>query len=271
MAPTRNSLKSIIVISIIIIISLIIITASFRDADFIKGFKIKTFDIFKPLQEKIFNIFQPLIKGINNVENFFGLTQKIKQLEQGKASLLRDYTENINLKVENNSLRELLGIKQRNDYKTVAAKVIGYNEGKWESEITLNVGKNDGVLEGMGVINEKGFIGIVTLSASNSCKVRLLNDSQTSIGARLLSSRSLGMVEGSASKKIILNYISKEDLIYSGDIIMTSEFGKYIPPEILIGIVKKVSVSENNPYKTIEIEPFVNFKSIENVLVILER
>ena len=51
---------------------------------------------------------------------------------------------------------------------------------------------------------------------------------------------------------------------------MTSEFGKYIPPEILIGIVKKVSDSENNPYKTIEIEPFVNFKSIENVLVILE-
>jgi rod shape-determining protein MreC len=270
MASRRNSLKSVIIISIIIIISLIIITASFRDADLIKGFKIKTFDIFKPLQEKIFNIFQPLIKGINNIRNFFGLSQKIKQLEQEKAGLLQDYTENINLKVENNSLRDLLSIKQRNDYKTVSAKVIGYNEGEWESEITLNVGKNNGVLEGMGVINEKGFIGIVTLSASNSCKVRLLNDSQMSIGARLLSSRSLGMAEGSASKKIILNYISKEDLVYSGDIIMTSEFGKYIPPEILIGIVKKVAVSENNPYKIIEIEPFVNFKSIENVLVILE-
>jgi len=270
MAPTRKSLKSIIIIGIIIILSLIIITASFKDADFIKGFKIKTFDIFKPLQEKIFNIFQPLMKAINNVKNFFGLSQKIKLLEQEKASLLQDYTENINLKIENNSFRELLGIKQRNDYKTVAAKVIGYNEGKWESEITLNVGKNNGVLEGMGVINEKGFIGIITLSASNSCKVRLLNDSQMSLGARLLSSRSLGMVEGSASKKIIFNYIPKEDLIYSGDIIMTSEFGKYIPPEIPIGIVKKVSVSESNPYKTIEIEPFVNFKSIENVLVILE-
>ena len=52
MASTRNSLKSIIIIGIIVILSLIIITASFKDADFIKGFKIKTFDIFKPLQEK---------------------------------------------------------------------------------------------------------------------------------------------------------------------------------------------------------------------------
>lgn len=270
MASPGNSLKNIIIISIIIIICLTVVTASFRDADFIKGFKTKTLDIFKPLQEKIFIAFQPLIKAINNIKNFFGLSQKLKQLEQDKAKLLQDYSENINLKIENNSLRELLNIKQRKNYKTVAAKVIGYNEGKWESEVTLDAGKNNGVVEGMGVINEKGFIGIVTLSASNSCKVRLLNDSQMSIGARLLSSRSIGMVEGSSSKKIFLNYIPKEDLIYTGDIIMTSEFGKYIPPEILIGIVKKVSISVSNPFKTIEIEPFVNFKSIENVLVVLE-
>ncbi|MCL4386409.1 MAG: rod shape-determining protein MreC [Actinobacteria bacterium] len=270
MASPRNSIKNIIVISIIVIICLIVITASFRDADFVKSFKIKTLDIFKPLQEKIFIAFQPLITGVNNIKNFFGLTTKLKQLEEDKAKLLRDYSENINLKIENNSLRELLNIKQRNNYKTVAAKVIGYNEGKWQSEITLNVGKNNGVVEGMGVINEKGFIGIVILSASDSCKVRLLNDSQMSIGARLLSSRSLGLVEGSSGKKIFLNYIPKDELVYTGDIVITSEFGKYIPPEILIGIVKKATTSESSPYKIIEIEPFVNFRTIENVLVIQE-
>jgi len=270
MASPRNSLRNIIIIILIVVISLIVIAASFKDVNFVQGLKVKTLDIFKPLQEKIFIVFQPLIKTINNVKNFFGLSQKLKKLEQEKASLLKDYSENINLKIENNSLREMLGIKQRKNYKTVSAKVIGYNEEKWESEVTLNVGKNNGVLEGMGVINEKGFIGIVTLSASNSCKVRLLNDQQMSIGARILSSRSLGMVEGSPSKKIFLNYISKEDMIYTGDIVMTSEFGKYIPPEILIGIVKSISSSEANPFKTVEIEPFVNFRSIENVLVILE-
>lgn len=270
MASPKNSLKSIIIIGIIIIISLIVITASFRDANFIKSLKTRTSDIFKPLQEKIFFVFQPIIKVINNIKNFFGLSQKLKLLEQENARLLQNYSENINLKIENDSLRSLLDIRQRKNYKTVAAKVIGYNEGKLESEVTLNVGKNSGVVEGMGVINEKGFIGIVILSGSNSCRVRLLNDQQMSIGARILSSRSLGMVEGSSNKKIFLNYISKSDMVYTGDIIITSEFGTYIPPEILIGIVKKVSDSGTNPYKTIEVEPFVNFKSIENVLVILE-
>ncbi|MCE5328905.1 rod shape-determining protein MreC [bacterium] len=270
MASPRNSLRNIIIISVIIIISLVVITASFKDVNFVKGLKTKTLDIFRPLQEKIFTAFHPLVRTVDNIKNFFGLSRRVKELEQEKAKLLNDYSENINLKIENNSLRELLNIKQRKNYKTVSAKVIGYNEEKWESEITLNVGKNDGVIEGMGVINEKGFIGIVILSAGDSCKVRLLNDQQISIGARILSSRSLGMVEGSSSKKIFLNYISKEDIVYNGDIVITSEFGKYIPPEILIGIVKNISDSDENPFKTIEIEPFVNFRSIENVLVILE-
>ncbi|MDD5659422.1 MAG: rod shape-determining protein MreC [Actinomycetota bacterium] len=270
MTSPRNSLRNIIIISIIIIICLIIITASFKDVNFIKRLKTKTLDIFRPLQEKIFTAFNPLVKAVDSVKNVFGLSQKVKELEREKSSLLKDYSENINLKIENNSFRNLLDIKQRKNYKTVCAKVIGYNEEKWESEITLNAGKNDGVMEGMGVINEKGFIGTVILSASDSCKVRLLNDQQTNIGARILSSRSLGMIEGSSSKKIFLNYIPKEDIVYNGDIVITSEFGKHIPPEILIGIVKNVSNSEENPFKTIEIEPFVNFRSIENVLVILE-
>mgnify|MGYP003614196574 CR=1 FL=1 len=128
--------------------------------------------------------------------------------------------------------------------------------------------KNNGVFEGMSVVNEKGLIGIVVLSASNTCEVRLINDPQTSIGARILSSRSLGMIEGSQNKKLFLNYISKDDLIFPRDIIITAGSAGYIPPEILIGSVRKVSSNQTNPFMTIEVEPFVDFKSIENVLVI---
>ena len=53
----------------------------------------------------------------------------------------------------------------------------------------------------MAVVNEKGLIGIVILASNNSSEVRLLNDSQSSIGARILSSRKLGLVEGSPDKK----------------------------------------------------------------------
>ncbi|MDD3520592.1 MAG: rod shape-determining protein MreC [Actinomycetota bacterium] len=268
MAPSRKSVKNIIILAIIVILCLIIIAASFRDSDAVKSLRESTLDFFKPVQEKLYAFFQPLIRTFNNIKNFFGLSSRIKELEQENAELLGNYSENINLRIENDSLRSLLEIKQRENYKTVAAKVIGYNTDKWQSEIILNVGKNEGVLEGMCVINEKGLVGMVILSASNSCNVRLLNDPQTSLGARILSSRSLGMIQGSKNNTILFNYISKSDIVYTGDILITAEFGKYIPDEILIGAIKKVNISDNNPYQEIEVETFVDMRKIENVLVI---
>ena len=268
MAPPKHSVRNTIIICIIAVLCLIVIAASFRDAGFIKQIRSGTIDFFKPIQEKIFVVFQPVAKFSNNIKNLFTLSEKIKQLELENANLINDYSENINLRLENNSLRSLLEIKQREDYETVAAKVIGFNSGKWQSEITINAGKNSGILEGMGVINEKGFVGIVILSSSNSSKVRLLNDPQISIGARVLSSRILGMIEGSPEKKVMFNFIAKDEIIYPGDIVMTSEFGKYIPPEILLGVVKKVSFSESDPFKIIEIMPFNDSRALETVLVI---
>jgi rod shape-determining protein MreC len=185
------------------------------------------------------------------------------------SELRRGYSENINLKVENNSLRKLLGIELRKDYATIPAKVIGYYESEWQSEVVLNVGRSDGVLEGMGVIDENGLIGVVIIAGNDSCNVRLINDPRSNIGVRILSSRKLGIIQGSQDKKITLNYIPGEEPVFKGDIIITSEYGN-LPEEILIGRVSKVTKNMGDPYKAIEIEPFVDFKKIEYVLVIKE-
>jgi len=266
----RKRFRNLIILSILIVLCLIVATVSFKDYHLVKNIRIEILDFFRPAQEKIYSFFHPLVNFINNTRDYFDLVEKVRILEEENSSLRKDYSENINLKVENNALRQLLGIKLRKDFKTKPAKVIGFYESKWQSEIILNVGRNDGVLEGMGVINEDGLIGVVILSADSSARVRLINDPQSSFGARILSSRKLGMVEGSPDKKIYLNYIPKGELVFKGDILITSEYGHLLPPEILIGRVKRVTESPDDPYKQIEVEPFVDFKELEYVLVIVE-
>ncbi len=270
MAHTRKGLKNIIIIGVLVLICLVVITASFRDEKFLRDAREKTLDFFKPLQERVFLITQPVMGFFSVIGEFLSLREELAESRQENARLLRDYAENINLRIENQSLRSLLNIKTRSDYKVKAAKVIGFNESKWQSEALINVGKNEGVLEGMGVMNERGLVGIVIVSAASSSRVRLLNDPQSSIGSRVLSSRNLGMAEGSTDKKVYLNYISKEDTVFKGDVVMTSEYGGFIPPEILIGTVKSEITGANETYRVLEIEPFVDFKKIENVLVILD-
>jgi len=268
MAPLKKNLKSTIVLAVIIVLCIIVITVSFKDASLLEKAKSVTLDFFKPVQEKTFLLFQPISRFFNGINDYFKLREKMLALKDENAALQKDYSENINLKIENESLRKILGLQIREEHKTMVAKVIGFYENKWQSQIILNVGKRNGILEGMAVITEDGLVGVVVLSSNNTSEVRLINDPQSSIGARILSSRKLGIVEGSLDKKIYLNYIAANEEIFKGDILITSEFGDYIPPEILIGRIKKVSIVVNNPYKQIEIEPFVDFKKLENVLVI---
>ena len=196
------------------------------------------------------------------------LRDKILELEKENNDLMHDYSENINLKIENNALRKLLELKLREGFDTVPAKVIGYYNSKWQSELLIDAGKTKGVADGMAVVTEKGLAGTVILASNYTSQVRLLNDPQSAIGSRILSSRKLGMVEGSLEKEIFLNYIPAGEEVFIGDILITSEFGEYIPPELLIGRIKKIGQSEDVYYRQIIVEPFVDFETLEFVLVL---
>ncbi len=264
----NRRLRNLIILIIIIVLCLVVITISFRGTGLIENIRTKTVDFFVPAQEKIFTFFSPVSRFFNLFTDYINLRSKYLELEEENSNLRRENTSNINIMVENDHLRNLLGIELRKDFNTIAAKVIGIYENKWQSEIILNAGKRDGVLEGMGVISYKGLVGIVIRAGDRSCNVRLINDPQSSIGVRILSSRKLGIIEGNQDKKIKLNYISTEEQVYKGDIIITSEFGQFFPPELLVGRVSQAVNMPGSFYKEIEIEPFVDFSKIEYVLII---
>ena len=269
MATLNRRFRYFIILIVIIILCLVIVTVSYRQSELVQSIKAKTVDFLKPVQEKLISFFNPITRFFNSLRDYINLRDKYLKLQVENSELRRAYSENINLKVENDALRKLLEMELRKVYTTIPAKVIGYYENKWQSEVILNVGNNDGVLEGMAVVNEDGLVGRVIVAGNNSCNVRLINDPRSNVGIRILSSRKLGIIQGSQDRKISLNYILKEEPVFKGDIVITSEYGNF-PAEILVGRVSEVSENADDPYKSIEIESFVDFKKIEYVMVIKE-
>ncbi len=267
----NKKFRNIVVFVVIIVLCIIVITVSFRNLDFVNNIKSNILDFFKPVQEKVFTAFSPVIGFFNGIRDYINLRGKYLKLQEENAALRQKYVDNINLQIENSSLRELLKLKERNDYKTIAGKVIGYNQSNWQSEVILNIGKNEGVEEGMGVINESGLLGVVKISGDKSCTVRLLNDPQSNIGCRILTSRILGILEGDSEGHLFLRHIPKDLNIFLGDIIMTSEYSEDIPGGIIIGRIKYVEERMGEAYQEIEVEPFVDFKNLEYVMVIREK
>lgn len=268
MAFKNGNFKNLIVLLVIVVLCVIIITISFKQSNIFQSLRTVSLDFLNPIQEKVYSFFNPLLKFFLSIKNYIDLNQKLELLEKENASLLKDYAENINLKIENNALRKLIGLEIRKDYDTVPAKVIGYYDSKWQSEIIINVGKTSGVYEGMAVVNEKGLIGIIIASAEKSSQVRLLTDPQSSIGARILSSRKLGVVEGGIDKLAYLNYIKISEDVFKGDVLITAGLNDLIPEGILIGRVSKISIIPTSPYKKIVVDLFADFKEVEYVLVI---
>ncbi len=260
--------RNIIVLVILVFLCLVIITISFRGSGFTDRIKTRTLDIFEPVQEKIFSFFNPIVMFFSSIEDYMGLHQKYLDLEEENARLRANYTESTSIKIENDALRKLLDLNVREDHATVAVKVIGFYGNKWQSGAILNAGTSDGVLEGMGTIGAKGLCGIIISAGNNTSSVRLLSDPQSSLGARILSSRKLGLVEGSQDGTIYLRYISTDEQVYKGDIVVTSEYGQYLPPDLLIGRVSGVSEIPGSPYLEIIIEPFEDFKDLEYLMVI---
>lgn len=259
---------NIIILIVIVLLCLIVITISFRGSGFTEKVKARTLDIFEPVQEKIFPLFNPVARFFTSIRDYIGLRQKYLELEEENAWLRSHYAEDISIKVENDALRRLMELDIRKDHDMFVVKVIGFYSNRWQSEIILNAGTSDGIQEGMGVVGSKGLAGIIISAGNNSSRARLISDLQSSIGARILSSRKLGLIEGSQEGMVFLRYISSGEEIYKGDIIVTSEYGQYLPPDILIGRVSSISDIAGNPYREIIIEPFEDFRDLEYLMVI---
>jgi rod shape-determining protein MreC len=260
--------RNIIILVILVFICLVIITISFRGSDITERFKARTLDFFEPVQGKISSFFNPVTGLFSSLGEYIGLRQKYLDLEKENAGLLASYAESTSIKIENDALRKLLDLDIREDNETVAVKVIGFYFNSWQSEVIIDAGTNNGVHEGMGVVGTNGLCGIVVSAGNKSSSIRLLSDPQSSLGARILSSRKLGLIEGSQDGTVYLHYISTDEQVFKGDIIVTSEYGQYLPPDILIGRVREVSHVSGSPYLVIVVELFEDFKDLEYLMVI---
>jgi rod shape-determining protein MreC len=164
-------------------------------------------------------------------------------------------------------LTTLLELSDTYGLKTVAAKIVGTSSG-WNQTATINVGSNQGLQEGMGVMSSCGLYGQVESVSATSATVRLISDATSKVSAMIQNTRSTGIVSGSYDGNLVLDYISVDTTVGEGDVVLTSGEGGTYPRGIIIGTVKSVEVDSSKLYYRIAVDPILNFDSCEEVLVL---
>lgn len=205
------------------------------------------------------------LKDINSIENE-NINLK-KQLEEVNSNLDRLKL----LEAENKRLSDLLQINSRyEDYPKVGAQIIAKDPGNWYNVFTIDKGTKDGIKKNMVVIASGGLVGRIKESGYNYSKVVSIIDDSDAVSAKSLRTDDVGFVRGNLSSNglCIMEYIDNDAEIIEGDEIVTSHLSEIYPPGITIGYVKEIHTDNNTLTKYAIIEPTVDFKHLETILVI---
>ena len=218
---------------------------------------------------------------VNFKKNSIKMRELEKENEELKAKVI-DLNSKA-AKVESlESLKKSLNYISTDRMKSiVSGSVIEKNDGNWYKSFVLNVGEKDGVEKNSIVINGKGLVGIVYEVSGNSCKAISLLDSKSAVSFKIVNNTAAkGVISTSTSSGKEKAYESNGYLngymfdsgyeVVQGDIIVTSGMGLY-PEDIPIGEIEKVIDDKNKSLKSVVIKPYVNFKDVNDVMIIKPR
>ena len=224
-------------------------------------------------------------QSASDLVNFKKNSNKMRELEKENEELKAKVID-LNskaAKVESlESLKKSLNYISTDRMKSiVSGSVIEKNDGNWYKSFVLNVGEKDGVEKNSIVINGKGLVGIVYEVSGNSCKAISLLDSKSAVSFKIVNNTAAkGVISTSTSSGKEKAYESNGYLngymfdsgyeVVQGDIIVTSGMGLY-PEDIPIGEIEKVIDNKNKSLKSVVIKPYVNFKDVNDVMIIKPR
>ncbi len=115
----------------------------------------------------------------------------------------------------------------------------------------------------------KGLVGKIIEVTAHTAKVRLITDAESSVAAKIQGSRAEGIVEGSVSGMLVMDFVDRDLAVDPKRVVVTSGFGLVYPAGIPVGIVSSVGEETINIYKEIEVQAFVDFRVLEEVMVLL--
>jgi len=241
------------ILSILIVVSLVLI--AMNDNPQVKQIRAISTVVFGVAQEQI-----------SFIPTYFGLKAENELLHHTNIELADEAQRLREAKLENLRLRQLLGLKIQIPYKLTAARIVNKNLTLLRNTITLNVGSNDSIQQYMPVVSDGGLVGIVTTVTKHYSIINILLNTEFRASGKVQRSRIDGIVMWDG-KTLVLKNVPKMRDVKVGDVVSTSEYSNTFPPDIRIGLVSEVREQPSSLFKSITIEPGVDFVKLETVFV----
>lgn len=154
-------------------------------------------------------------------------------------------------------------------YTYTKAKIIKNDYTKAFNFLLINKGTKDAIDKEMGVINNRGVIGITEVSSKNYTRVKSILNYNSSINARLKNTNFFGSLtwDGKNYNIVQLKDIPRQAPLQIGDTIETDGKSTIFPEGILIGTITKIN--KNNTANTkVDVKLFNDMSNLGYVTIV---
>jgi rod shape-determining protein MreC len=272
------------VVGCLVLLALVLMSLSFRSESdgAVNGVQSVGASVLRPFAVGLERVAQPFRDGYNWVDGLFGARSEAEKLRAENRELRQRVVQNEFAHQENTYLRSALnyrdGPRFPDDFHAVTAEVIGRPAGAFTQAIVIAAGSSDGVRVNDPVVTVDGLVGLVTRISPHTARIELLTDQEAAVSAVDVRTSTPGIVRHARGTRetLVLDRVRKEDVIKIDDEIVTAGWragglSSLYPKGILIGKVTSVGQTDTDLYQQVQVDPYVDFGSLDAVLVLVPK
>ncbi len=203
-----------------------------------------------------------MVTDMTSYANVYKQNKRL-QLELNEMKKWREAA--LQLEQKNAKLRALNNLKLSPSLLWITGEIIADSGSPFNSSILINLGTDDGVLDGAAVADGLGLVGRISGVEKKISRVILLSDVKSFVPAMIEPNNQEAIVRGNNSSVPSIDFIRGTSKIQPGSRIYTSGRGGIFPAGILIG---KAILS---PEKEIKTRLAANLSQLDYVRVIINR
>jgi rod shape-determining protein MreC len=228
-----------------------------------------SYTVFSPVERLLRSAAQPIADIVANYGDVRDLTRENDTLRAENERLQAEIARLHEEAARQQELERLLDTRNALEGQTFAtASVISRDPSNLRRRIAIDVGREDGVKVGQPVITEGStLVGTVSDVEDGHAWVTLVSDVDSAVSAVLLESRAEGVVTGSYSRQLSMDFVEQNATVNEGDTVLTSGLNGTYPKDLVIGKVTGVGANRQELFRSVTVEPLASLSRIETVLV----
>lgn len=155
-------------------------------------------------------------------------------------------------------------------YSFVVAQVVSNSVSHLSNYITIDKGRLDGVMPDMGVVSERGVVGIVSTVSDHFAVIIPLLNPKMRLSCKVLGSSYFGSLSwnGRDTQYATLEELPRHVEFQRGDTIVTSGYSAVFPAGLIVGIVEEYAKQHDDNFYALQVRLAADFHALNHVRII---